>query len=177
MKTLLISLLSLFVITVTALDLRAQRPGGISSEQFDQMTFDVAKAYREETADKATELAVNLLAVAPDFSKHWNYGNAIHIANTVLGLVALDRDDLKEAKTRLLESGKTPGSPQLKSFGPNMKLADRLLKKGESAAVLTYLDEYRIFWKQDSDDKLTVWKKAIAKGEPVDFGANLRYFF
>lgn len=176
MKALLISLLSMLVMTVTALNLQAQRVGGISEQQFDKMTDDVAKAYKRGDAEEATALAEKLLAVAPDFAEQWNYGNAIHVANIVLGLVALDRDDLKKAKSRLLEAGKTPGSPQLNTFGPSMKLADRLLKKGESAVVLEYLDECRKFWNQDSDDKLTLWKKAIANGEPVDFGANLRYY-
>jgi len=177
MRTLFISLLSLLLITVMAPGMRAQRVGGISEQQFNNMTLDVGKAYREKNVDKATALAEELLKVAPDFAEHWNYGNAIHVGNLVLGLVGLDRDDLIEAKSRLLEAGKTPGSPQLKTFGPNMLLADRLLKKGESAVVVKYLDECRSFWKRDAeDDKLSLWKKAIANGEPVDFGANLRYY-
>jgi hypothetical protein len=47
--------------------------------------------------------------------------------------------DIEEAKKQLLLAGKTPSSPQLNSFGPNMILAKELLDKGEKDTVLHYL--------------------------------------
>jgi hypothetical protein len=48
----------------------------------------------------------------------------------VLGQVALRRGDAKKAASFLLAAGKTWGSPQLNSFGPNMPLANDLLAAG-----------------------------------------------
>jgi hypothetical protein len=54
----------------------------------------------------------------------------------VLGLLALRNDDVATARSQLLEAGKTPGSPQLNSFGLNMMPASELLKRGERDAVI-----------------------------------------
>jgi len=68
----------------------------------------------------------------------WNHGNNIHHGNLILGRISLAADDIEQAKERLIEAGKTPGSPQLNSFGPNMTLAKELLQKGEKGVVLEY---------------------------------------
>lgn len=73
--------------------------------------------------DKAQRYAAELLRVAPKYRGDWNYGNAIHDGHIVLGRVALARGDKRVAIKHLLAAGKTPGSPQLDSFGPNMSLA------------------------------------------------------
>ena len=83
-----------------------------------------------EDLAKAGEYAEKLLATARPEKDDWNYGNAVFEAHTILGRVALSRDDIRGAERHLLESGRTPGSPQLNSFGPNMILADRLLERG-----------------------------------------------
>lgn len=123
---------------------------------------------------KAQQYATELLALAPKYKKNWNYGNAIHDGHMVLGRVALTKGDKKGAIQQLLEAGKTPGSPQLDSFGPNMSLARDLVAKGETQAVITYLDECKIFWK-DTRGHLGIWKSEIKEGEMPDFGASLRY--
>ena len=61
----------------------------------------------------------------------WNYGNAIEDANQVLGRIALSKDEVAEAKKRLLASAGSHGSPQLNSFGPDFRLARELAEKGE----------------------------------------------
>ncbi|VGO20639.1 RNA polymerase subunit sigma-24 [Pontiella sulfatireligans] len=104
----------------------------------------------------------------------WNSGNNVHHGNMVLGLVALEEGDVEEAKRRLIASGKTKGSPQLNSFGPNMTLAKALLEKGETEVVVEYFELCALFWGRHSD-KLEAWT-ALAKGGVVpDFGANLKY--
>jgi tetratricopeptide (TPR) repeat protein len=123
---------------------------------------------------KTTDYAKQLLAQAPRFKHDWNYGNAIHKANLALGRVAFAIGDMETAKSRLLDAGKTPGSPQLDSFGPNMVLAQKLLKIGEKDAVLQYLNLCGKFWKMDNG-QLEAWKKTIKDGGIPDFGANLIY--
>jgi hypothetical protein len=103
-----------------------------------------------------------------------NDGNAIHYSHLVLGQVSLREGDVEKAKLHLLESGKTTGSPNLGSFGPNMSLAKQLLECGEREVVLAYLDLCGRFWERGSA-RLAEWKDQIAKGETPAFGANLIY--
>ncbi len=97
--------------------------------------YPVAAAYSRE-----------FLRLAQERRKEWNTGNAIHHGNQILGLVALHEGDINEAKTRLIQAGNTPGSPQLNSFGPKMILARELLKLGERDVVVKYLDLVGKFW-------------------------------
>jgi len=126
-----------------------------------------------ETA-KATTYSNWLLEQAPGWIGDWNYGNAIHVAHLVLGEIALNAGDLAEAKRQLLEAAKIPGSPQLDTFGPNMRLAKQLLAKGDRDTVIQYFDLCAKFW-EGSRGRLEAWKAAIQKGEEPNFGANLVY--
>ena len=77
---------------------------------------------RQIKAGKLDETEVSareLLTVAQRFECDWNYGNAIHQAQILLGRVALARGDRETAKARLLDAGRTPSSPQLASAGPD----------------------------------------------------------
>ena len=88
-----------------------------------------------------------MLTISKDYIDNWNYGNAIYLSNWTLGMVALEKRDINTAKEFLLKSGNTPGSPQLNSFGPNMRLAKRLLEQGEYDVVLQFLNQIKKFWK------------------------------
>ncbi len=101
-------------------------------------------------------------------------GNAIHYSHLVLGRIALREGHCELAKAHLLNSGRTKGSPNLGSFGPNMSLAKELLELGERDVVIEYLDLCSTFWESGSDT-LVQWKEEIARGELPAFGANLVY--
>ena len=88
--------------------------------------------------ENARKYAQELTSLSPTFRSNWNYGNAVQDANLVLGRIALKEDRIDEAKKQLLEAGKSPGSPQMDSFGPNVSLAKDLLEKGERDVVLEY---------------------------------------
>ena len=104
-----------------------------------------------------------------------NYGNAVFFGNMVIGRVALRRDkNTFLAKSSLLASGETSGSPQLNSFGPNMSLAKDLLEQGERDTVLEFFAECRKVWKLGYD-KLDAWTANVRGGGIPDFGANLLY--
>lgn len=94
-------------------------------------------------------------------SSAWYYGNSIHNYNQWLGLVALRENWLEEARHYLIMAGKSPGSPQLDSFGPKMILAQKLLKRGprEREAVLLYLDLVADFWAYTPPDELAKFDK------------------
>ncbi|MEC4673491.1 MAG: hypothetical protein VST68_04825 [Nitrospirota bacterium] len=124
--------------------------------------------------DKARIYALELIDQSSQFKGNWNHGNAIHDGNMVLGRLALFDGNLEKAKKHLFESGKTPGSPQLNSFGPNMSLARDLVKEGEEKVVLEYFYLCRQFWKLDFG-KLSRWTFYIQVGITPGFGVNLVY--
>ncbi|HYL78092.1 MAG TPA: hypothetical protein VEU96_28010 [Bryobacteraceae bacterium] len=130
-------------------------------------------AWAAGAIDKARNYAEDLLSGA-ETHREWNYGNAIHDGNMVLGLVALHGGNIAQASSLLIESGKTTGSPQLNSFGPNMTLANALLQKGEKDAVLKYFSLCRAFWKMGSA-KLDEWSATVRGGGIPSFGGNLLY--
>jgi|SRR6185369_9529965 len=125
---------------------------------------------------KAGMYAKDLLIQAESMKDDWDYGNAVHTANLVLGRIALAAGDIDEAKRLLLLAGKTPGSPQLESFGPDMLFAKELLEKGEKDVVIQYFTLCSAFWKMD-DGKLAQWKTEVQNNEIPDFGPNVRYVF
>ena len=128
-----------------------------------------------ETA-KATSYSQSLLEQAALMVGDWNYGNAIHVAHLVLGEIALNAGDVPSAKNHLLAAANIPGSPQLDTFGPNMRLANQLLAKGERDVVVQYFDLCARFW-EPQFSKLEAWKAIVLKGGEPQFGANLVYQF
>ncbi len=108
--------------------------GPLAVAAFETGDLGAAKQYAEQWLQGNTD------------TKSWDYGNVVHDANQILGRVALREGDVAEAGHFLIAAGKTPGSPQLNSFGPRMTLARELLEKGEKAAVLEYLDLVAEFW-------------------------------
>jgi hypothetical protein len=154
-------------------ELEAQLPSAEGPERVYVLGKAARAAISAGETLKAERYATEALEGAADFPNDWNYGNAIHHANLVLGHVALARGDVKGAVARLIEAGQTPGSPQLDTFGPNMALAKELLELGETDAVLEYLEETRRFW--EHPEKIDRWQRAIREGGIPDFGANLRY--
>ena len=127
------------------------------------LQIDIARAAVDAgLSDVARRAAEAVLRDAPQFERTWQYGNAIHWAHIVLGHVAL-RNDLDTACAELSLAGRTPGSPQLNSFGPDLTLAQRILDCGRIGAVLDYLTECKRFWEMDRGD-LDLWIGQIASG-------------
>lgn len=118
--------------------------------------------------DKAGTYAQQLLNVAPNYESNWNYGNAIHNANVILGRIALRVGDLQKAGEHLIFAGKTPGSPQLNSFGPDMILAKELLEHGQRDVVLQYFNLCMNFWEMGRD-QLRSWIENVEQGRVPEF--------
>jgi hypothetical protein len=123
---------------------------------------------------EAKRYADELHKFAPGQTKDWNYGNAIQDFNIVQGMLVLKKGDSISAKAHLLEAGRSPGSPQMDSFGPNMMLAKALLDAGERDAVLEYFELCRKFWDMHRG-RLDAWRDDVVAGHTPDFGANLVY--
>jgi len=127
-------------------------------------------AFEAGNMEKARTYASKLRNAVNEKDESWNYGNALHDASTILGRVSLKEGRREDAKRYLLESGRTPGSPQLHSFGPSMELASELLGLGESETVIQYLELCRVFWKSpDGLNRLDEWTQAIKDGKAPEF--------
>ena len=112
------------------------------------------------------------MVLLPDFKDSTDYGGAMSDANIVLGRVALKKGQVEEAKRYLLAAGRSPTSPYLANYGPNMGLAKDLLEKGDRQTVLEYLDLCRKFWSNGSA-QLTQWTQQIKDGKTPDFKGSL----
>jgi hypothetical protein len=135
-----------------------------------------AALYAGEAA-KADSYARELLALGVQLQKRPGfgpgmYGDATHVGNMVLGRLALAGGDVGKAKEHLLAAGRVPGSSVLKSFGPNMLLAQELIEKGEREVVVEYLDLCKQFWDMENG-KLAAWKAVVREGDMPNFGQNL----
>ncbi len=127
-------------------------------------------ALKAGALQKATAFAREMLASHDQ--NNYN-GDMIHDGNMVLGLVAMREGNIAQAKTYLLESGRTSGSPVLGSFGPSMNLAKELLEKGEKDVVLEYFSLCKVFWKLHPET-LDLWSAKVREGGMPDFSMNLR---
>ena len=135
---------------------------------------DLAKtAFDAGETNKAKMYAEQMLQEASLQKKDWNRGNDIFFGNFILGRLALKAGEIEQAKHFLIEAGKTPGSPQLNSFGPNMTLAKELLEKGQTEAVLEFFGLCARFWRYQP--RLSEWTATVKQGTIPDFGANLDY--
>jgi tetratricopeptide (TPR) repeat protein len=112
--------------------------------------------------ERANEVAKTLLDIAPKYQDDWNYGNAIYHANYALALVAHSRNNIQQSIDYLVKASRTPGSPQLDSFGPRFELAQQLLNQGERNAVLEYLENCSKFWENGMCVK---WIEQLKQGQ------------
>lgn len=129
---------------------------------------------RKRRLARAEAKATELLTLGRQFDGDWDSGNAIHHGHLLLGRVAMARGDYDRAETELIAAGRTPGSPQLDSFGPNCQLAAELLEIGRAEPVVEFLRLCDRFWDRESS-RSAEWIDEIRRGSVPDFGANLLY--
>ena len=138
------------------------------------LSYRARIALQKGKSSRAERDARQLLAIAERYQSDWNYGNAIHHGNLILGRVALRSGDVTGARDHLLKAADIEGSPQLGTFGPNMRLALELLEAGETEAVLRYLERCEKFWEMGSE-QIDDWRAQIGHGQIPNFGQNLLY--
>jgi hypothetical protein len=144
-------------------------------ERFYALSNVAKAAFDAGDYNKAEIYARELLADVPTNQKDWNYGNAIFFGNMVVGRVALARDkNVSRAKSSLLASAQSKGSPNLNSFGPNMSLANDLIVAGERDTVVDFFTLCKTFWAPQFS-KLDEWSALVRNGGTPNFGANLLY--
>jgi tetratricopeptide (TPR) repeat protein len=101
-------------------------------------------AYKLDSFEDCRALAKEVLSRSAPYDEN---GDEFHIANQLLGLIALEDDDLHTADLALLRSCEIKATPVLGSFGPKFQLAKKLLAQGEKSTVLKYLRKCSLFWK------------------------------
>lgn len=143
-------------------------------ERFYALNRAAKNAFANGDVEKAGKLAMELKDLATKYRDDWNYGNAIQDSNQVLGLIALGKGEVGEAKKLLLASADSKGSPQMNSFGPNMRLAKSLLEKKETDVVLEYFAKCDRFWEM-GHEKIAAWTATVKSGKVPKFGGNLDY--
>lgn len=137
--------------------------------------IDIAKtAFNAGAFSKAEIYAKELLALAKSHSEDPSYGDAVHDGNMVLGRLALRQNDVEQAKTYLLKSGRITDGGTLSSFGTNVSLAKELLERGEEETVIEYLQMCKKFWTYPRNP-LDEWIKIIRSGQHPNFARNLIY--
>ena len=137
----------------------------------------LALAYVESGTRSKEARAIAEALLAANTVTNWNYGNLIYDMNSLLGRLALRDGDVAAAKRHLAASGKTPGSPQLDTFGPDFVLAGELFRKGERDVVLVHLDQIAVFWANsdggprlgaEHQKQIDAWKQTIRSGQVPD---------
>ncbi len=154
-----------------ALDARLGARGG--KEPFVTLGDKAMAALRARRPRLAYRLASEALERAPAHRNDWAYGEVVHVANIVMGHLALQSGDATWAARYLRRAGKAPGSPRLRTRGPDTTLAAALLKLGKTQVVLDYLADCGKFWKVGRQRGLLAkWRGQIRDGETPDFRAD-----
>ena len=134
-----------------------------SLTRFYELENEIRVAYDSKNYGEAKDLIKIYLRLAKKYKCNWNYGNAIHDANRYLGLISLKHGDIDSASEYLIKAGKSTGSPQLDTFGPELDLANELLKLGRGKDVAIYLKDIKKFWNDGA--LIEEWLVSITNGE------------
>lgn len=124
---------------------------------------EAAKTYATQALELASKAGDQTLRVA-------DVPEVIHNANDVLGRVALHSGNVQQAKEYLLQAAATPCGGAMSKVGPQMRLAQALLDRGEREVVLQYLSQMRTCWKSGRAT-LDQWIAAIRSGKPARLNA------
>ena len=76
-------------------------------------------AWKAGEYHKAHSYAVTALSKAPAYRDSWAYGEVYHVANIVIGHLALTVKRTDLAERHLLRAAQTQGSPRLEARGPD----------------------------------------------------------
>lgn len=148
----------------------------VTPSDYDRSEYLKKKIYKA-FSDGDFAMAKAFINIQLDFLEsariNWNHGNLKHQCYTYLGLMNVQEGDIEAAKVNLLKSIDVNRTPQLKTFGPMMILAQKLLEEGERDTVLLYLSKCGKVWNFIfSFYKLSKWKSRINRDEIPDFGIH-----
>jgi tetratricopeptide (TPR) repeat protein len=132
-------------------------------ERFPLLARTADAAYEAGEPTLAVGYADAAIALAPERGDERHRPDYVQRAHVIRGLVLLDADDLAGAADELHAAGAQggPHAPVMRSFGPDLQLARRLLARGESAPVLAYLAQCAAFW---NPTRVAKWIAEINRG-------------
>ena len=133
-------------------------------KRFYALGYLIETSYVTNDLTTAGKMATEYLELAAEYPHNWNYGNAVHDANRFLGLICLKNGDIDAAAQHLVKAGKITGSPQLDTFGPELDLANEILKRDRVEPVRQYLQDIKKFWRMDKG-QVAKWLASIEKGD------------
>lgn len=188
MKKPILFLASVFLLSSCQSDLFSKRIAKLKDRELDEYSSDLGEHYfyslseklkrARETKDcpKVQSLAHELLSVARFYSSNWNFGNAIFEGNLAFTECDVKENKIDNALVHLKEAAKTPGSPQLNSFGPprtDLSVLSELLKEGKKKEVLDFLGSFDRYWEGGrSDDEMKFWTAEITANRIPKFEIN-----
>lgn len=103
------------------------------------------------------------LASGKDDYDRWAHLPRVALGNAIYG---------DPTRAEALADELLAAAPQLNTFGPNMNLADELLRAGDREVVLAYIEKLGRFWKMDGG-ALRKWPEMIREGRHPNFAMNL----
>ena len=178
MKKTVLLLASIFLLSSCHSDLFSKKISKLKDRELDEYCSNLGEHYfyslseklkrARQTKDcpKVQSLAKELLSVAQFYSSNWNYGNAIFEGNLAFAECDVKEKKIDSALLRLKEAAKTPGSPQLNSFGPpysDLSVLSELLREGKKKEVLDFLGSFNKYWELEfSKEIMTFWTSEIA---------------
>lgn len=113
---------------------------------------------------RARTLAEELLRVSREPENRIFSADANHCGNIVLGIVALREGNIAAAKRHLHAASEPPEVGQhVWAFGPDMALANELLRLGERNAVISYIERCLRFH-QPHAEEFSRWLAEIREG-------------
>lgn len=139
------------------------------------LQYLAASAFSAGDYRKSEEYSRKMLSGTDSGKENWNTGNKIFYGNFYLGRIAIKQGNVAAAEKYLLEAGKTPGSPQLDSFGPDFTLAAEVFKAGKKDTVVQFLEDVSKFWEKDKC--LILIKKIKNGGKPFSEPVESNRFF
>jgi hypothetical protein len=117
--------------------------------------------------EHAAEFANGVIRLEGEISARWlrhDPSFAVHSARIILGQVALQTGDLEAAQRHLLAAAEVSGrDPVLRTYGPDLQLAEELLERGLPETVVQYLTSWRKRWRVGRE-LLDWWIEQIREG-------------
>lgn len=148
----------------------------LGTHYFYSLSERLERAVKAKDCPKMQSLAGELLAIAPYYSSNWNYGNAIFDGHMAHAACDFKDKKIESALNHLNEAAKTPGSPQLSTFGPpyhDMSVLSDLLRDGRKKEVTAFLASLKRFWDSEfSQEYYDFWEKEIEQNRIPKFNSS-----
>ncbi len=139
--------------------------GDVPNAGFSEFLRTARAAYDDKRPAEALEYLTRAIAAIQTLPEGAR-SSLLARAYSLRGLAFLDQNDQASAEASLSASAVGHFGPV--TF-PSMKLAKALLARGDSAAVLKYLEQCKPLWPAGAQ-QLADWEAAIQAGQTPDFG-------